>query len=113
MGAAICAIEIVKSEPERREKLWRLVKRFKAGLERLGLEVLPSNSAFVPVLIGRVEGALSFSSSLMKQGVFTPAIRPPSVPIGKSRIRATLMATHTEEHVDWALRAFEAAREVL
>jgi len=113
VGAAICAIEIVKSEPERREKLWRLVKRFKVGLERLGLEVLSSNSAIIPVLIRRVEDALSFSSSLMEGGVFTPAIRPPSVPHRMCRIRATLMATHTEEHIDWALRAFETAREVL
>jgi len=111
LAASIAAIDIIENEPERREHLWRLIKKFKVGLEALGLEILPSDSAVVPVLIGEAGQALSFARALRENGVFTPAVRPPSVPHGMSRIRATLMAKHTDEHIDKAVLAFEAAKK--
>lgn len=111
LAASIAAIGIIENEPERREHLWRLIKKFKSGIEDIGLTVLPSNSAIVPVLVGEAEPALEFAAALRESGVYTPAVRPPSVPQGKCRIRATLMAGHTEEHVDLALGAFKAAFE--
>ena len=82
---------------------------FKSGLERIGLDILPSDSAVIPVLIGEAQPALDFARVLRENGVFTPAVRPPSVPPGKCRIRATLMATHREEHIEQALYAFKTA----
>ncbi len=111
LAASIAAIGIIENEPERREHLWRLIKKFKSGIEDIGLTVLPSDSAIVPVLVGEAEPALRFAAALRENGVYTPAVRPPSVPQGKCRIRATLMAGHTEEHVDLALGAFKAAFE--
>ncbi|MBI2488006.1 MAG: 8-amino-7-oxononanoate synthase [Deltaproteobacteria bacterium] len=113
LAASIAAIDIIEFEPERREHLWGLIKKFKSGLEDIGLEVLPSNSAVIPVLIGEVQPTLDFARMLRENGVFTPAVRPPSVPPGKCRIRATLMATHKEEHIEQALRAFKAAHNLL
>jgi 8-amino-7-oxononanoate synthase len=109
LAASLAAIDIIEFEPERREHLWRLINKFKTGLDDIGLEVLPSNSAIIPVLIGEAQPALDFALTLRGNGVFTPAVRPPSVPPGKCRIRATLMATHREEHIEQALRAFKAA----
>jgi 8-amino-7-oxononanoate synthase len=111
IAASLAAIDIIENEPGRREHLWRLIDVFKSGLGGIGLTVLPSGSAIVPVLIGGAEPALEFAAALRENGVYTPAVRPPSVPPGKCRIRATLMATHTEEHVGLALRAFKSAFE--
>jgi len=109
LAASIAAIDIIEKEPWRREHLWRLIKMFKSGIGEIGLTVLPSDSAIVPVLVGEAEPALGFSAALRECGVYTPAVRPPSVPEGMCRIRATLMATHTEEHVGLALSAFKSA----
>jgi len=111
LAASIAAIDIIENEPLRREHLWHLIKRFKSGIGDIGLTVLPSGSAIVPVLIGEAGPALEFAAALRESGIYTPAVRPPSVPEGKCRIRATLMAGHTEEHVDLALRAFKSAFE--
>lgn len=111
LAASLAAIDIIEFEPERREYLWRLINGFKSGLENIGLEILPSHSAVVPVLIGEAQPTLEFARLLRENGVFTPAVRPPSVPSGKCRIRATLMATHKEEHIESALRAFKAAHD--
>jgi 8-amino-7-oxononanoate synthase len=109
LAASIAAIDIIENEPGGRERLWRLIKRFKSGIEDIGLTVLPSDSAIIPVLIGEAEPALEFAAAVRENGVYTPAVRPPSVEKGKCRIRATLMASHTDEHIDIALSAFKAA----
>jgi len=111
LAASITAIDIIENEPQRREHLWNMVKKFKTGIEDSGLRVLPSHSAIIPVLIGDAEPALNFAKMLRENGVFTPAVRPPSVPHGMCRIRVTIMATHTQEHIDTALKAFRAAYE--
>lgn len=111
LAASITAIDIIENEPERREHLWNLVNKFKTGIKDTGLHVLPSYSAIIPVLIGDAGPALDFARSLRENGVFTPAVRPPSVPHGMCRIRVTIMAKHTGEHVDTALNAFRTAYE--
>ncbi len=109
LAASITAIDIIENEPERREHLWTMVDKFKAGIESTGLKILPSHSAIIPVLIGDAEPALAFARMLRENGVFTPAVRPPSVPHGMCRIRVTIMAKHTAGHIDKALSAFRAA----
>ncbi|MCA9809456.1 MAG: 8-amino-7-oxononanoate synthase [Candidatus Dadabacteria bacterium] len=113
LAASLAAIRIIENEPERRERLWSLIRRFKAGIESIGLTVMPSDSAIVPVLVGEAAPALRFAAALRERGVYTPAVRPPSVPPGMCRIRVTLMATHTEEQIDAALDAFQAARDAV
>ena len=113
LAASIAAIRIIENEPERRERLWSLIHRFKNGIESMGLKVMPSDSAIVPVLVGEAAPALRFAAVLRERGVYTPAVRPPSVPPGMCRIRVTLMATHTEEQIHTALGAFQAARDAV
>lgn len=109
LAAALAAIGIIEREPDRRSRLWEMTRLFKTGLEKTGLRILPSQSAIVPVLVGEPAAAVKFSSVLRENGVYTPAVRPPSVPEGKCRIRAAIMATHRKSHIETAVAAFETA----
>lgn len=113
LAASLAAIDMIEREPRRRTRLWELIERFKAGLGELGLRVLPSHSAVIPVLIGEAGPALEFARVLREEGVLTPAVRPPSVPEGMCRVRATLMATHTDAQLARALGAFSKAARTL
>ena len=113
LAASIAAIDIIENEPERREHLWNMVNHFKTEIQNSGLKVMKSDSAIIPVLIGDAEPALNFARTLRENGVFTPAVRPPSVPHGRCRIRVTIMARHTQEHIDTALKSFKSAFELL
>lgn len=113
LAASLVAIDIIEKEKNRREHLWKIIEKFKSGIEKIGLEVLPSNSAIIPVLIGEPEPTLNFAKLLRERGVYTPAVRPPSVPAGKCRIRSSLMATHTENQIDSALKCFKEVYDML
>ena len=106
LAASLKAIEIIEEDTARREHLWELIRRFKGGIGEIGLKVLETHSAIIPVLIGEPDKAVKFSEYLREEGVYTPAVRPPSVPHGKSRIRASLMASHSMEQIETALSAF-------
>ena len=109
-GAAMAALDVVRDEPERRARLHGLVDRLVRGVEALGYTVLPTDSAVVGVLIGEAADALAVGASLRADRVWAPAIRPPSVPVGTARMRLTVMATHEDRHIDWALDALARAR---
>ena len=110
LAASLKSIEIIETEKERREHLWKIVNMFKAGLSELGYDVIPSNSAIVPILTGDPGPTLEIAAKLRKEGVFTPAVRPPSVAPGKCRVRSSLMSSHTVDHIERALDAFRKAR---
>ncbi|MBW4537844.1 MAG: 8-amino-7-oxononanoate synthase [Myxacorys chilensis ATA2-1-KO14] len=103
-AAALEAIRIVRHEPHRRQHLWNLVTRLKAVLQQTGLKVLPSESPILCVQFPNVKSALETSQALKEQGIFAPAIRPPTVPT--SRIRFTAMATHEPEQIHRLATAF-------
>lgn len=112
-GAALAALDVIRDEPERRTRLVAHVKRLVAGAKELGYEVLPTDSAVVGIVIGDARPCLDVAASLRRDRVWAPAIRPPSVPVGRARLRLTVMATHEEHHLDWALGALAAARELV
>ncbi|MEL6579712.1 MAG: 8-amino-7-oxononanoate synthase [Cyanobacteria bacterium J06621_12] len=99
-AAAIRSIEIVKQEPQRRKQLWDNINYLKQQLSHL--ELLPSESPILCIDLDTPEAALKQSQKLIDAGIFAPAIRPPTVPT--SRIRLSLMATHTKEHLDKAIK---------
>jgi 8-amino-7-oxononanoate synthase len=112
-GAALAALDIVRDEPGRRARLHALVARLVEGARSLGYTVLPTDSAVVGVLIGEAATALAVAASLRSARVWAPAIRPPSVPAGTARMRLTVMATHEDRHIDWALGALADARSLV
>ncbi len=106
VAAAQAALRIVGAEPERRARVRALAKRMADELRRLGYDAREPAAAVVPVHVGDAREAVALSERLLERGVFCPAIRPPSVPNGTSRLRVTVMATHTDEHIERALSAF-------
>jgi 8-amino-7-oxononanoate synthase len=106
-GAARAALRIAR-EDRRRERLWDVVGRTREGLETMGYEVL-GDTQILPVLVGDRADAVALADRLHEAGVVAPAIRPPTVPEGTSRIRLAPTAAHTPEDVDRCLAAFEAA----
>jgi glycine C-acetyltransferase/8-amino-7-oxononanoate synthase len=111
MATALAAIDLVKREPERREALWANCRQMKEGLTEIGYQLGPSASPILPLIVGDASKCMEFSERLLQRGVFAQGIRPPTVPPGTSRLRITLMATHTREHIDRALKAFAAIKE--
>ena len=110
VGAAIEAVGIVAAEPHRGPGVVAAAARLARALAGLGYEVGQPAAAIVPVLVGDGPEAMDLSSRLLEHGVFVPAIRPPSVPPGTARLRVTVTAAHTEEHLARAVEAFAAAR---
>ncbi|HEY9824507.1 MAG TPA: 8-amino-7-oxononanoate synthase, partial [Stenomitos sp.] len=98
-AAAIAAIRIIQSEPELRQQLWQRIAHLKSGLSHLsGYSLLPSESPIVCVELNNAEQALKLGQQLLDQGIYAPAIRPPTVPT--SRIRLSVMATHTQAQIE-------------
>jgi len=107
MAMALAAIDLVKKEPERREALSANCRILKNGLIQLGFELGASESPILPLIIGESAKCMKFSEQLLANGVFAQGIRPPTVPPGTSRLRITLMATHTAGQIERALKVFE------
>lgn len=109
-AAARVAVQLAQTESWRREKLAALIARFRQGAAELGLPLLPSSSAIQPLLLGRADVAMQAAHTLEQHGLLVSAIRPPTVPEGKARLRITLSAAHDEVHVDQLLAALETLR---
>jgi 7-keto-8-aminopelargonate synthetase-like enzyme len=109
VGAAIAAIDTVEKHPEIRTKLHDNARFLHTGLTRLGFRILAGESQIIPILVGDDAMTIAMSRALFERGVFVTGIRPPSVPPGTSRLRVTVMATHTREDLEQALNAFEGA----
>lgn len=108
-AAAHAALTVLQQDPSRRTRLWRNREQLFAGLTRLGFRLTESVSPILPVLIGEADKALAFARQLLAHGVYAPAIRPPTVPDGSSRIRVTVTADHSPEQIELALSAFARA----
>jgi 8-amino-7-oxononanoate synthase len=98
-GAALESLQLLSEEPFRREALWRNFGAMKSCLGEVGFDVMASETPIVPLTFGAEAAALQMSERLTERGYFVPAIRPPSVPNGTSRLRITLCATHSSEEV--------------
>ncbi|PMQ07527.1 8-amino-7-oxononanoate synthase [Dyella sp. AD56] len=104
-AATLAAARLAQSESWRREKLRALIVHFRAGAFQLGLPLMPSPTAIQPLLLGDAAAALTASEALEREGFLVTAIRPPTVPQGKARLRITLSAAHEESDVGRLLDA--------
>jgi 8-amino-7-oxononanoate synthase len=91
-AAALMAIRLITAQPSIRQQLWQNIKYFKELLAATSIKVLPSDSAIICWELSDAQTALQISKLLRDQGIFAPAIRPPTVPT--SRIRFTVTASH-------------------
>jgi len=103
---------VIEAEPER-QRLQTHIQHFRQGAEALGLTLWPSQTAIQPIILGSSETALQWSEQLKQKGFWVTAIRPPTVPKGQARLRVTLSAGHTSEHIDALLNALKEIQAAL
>jgi 8-amino-7-oxononanoate synthase len=93
-AAARAALGMVRSDQWRRDQLQENIGRFKQGAADIGLNLIESDSPIQPLLVGDASDAVRISNALQDKGLLVTAIRPPTVPVGSSRLRLTLSAAH-------------------
>ncbi len=107
-AGVLAALEVLQAEPERRAALWANTKLLADGLRSLGYDLGQSETPIIPVLVGELENTFLFWRKLFDVGVFTNPVVPPAVPPSQCRLRASVMATHTADQIEFALDAFAA-----
>lgn len=99
-AASIAGIRLIREDPSLRTSLWNNVRYLREKLELLNFNVISSESPIIPILIGDAKKAVDVSAFLYKKGILIPAIRPPTVPARSSRLRMTVMSTHTRKDLE-------------
>ncbi|HCM74019.1 MAG TPA: glycine C-acetyltransferase [Fimbriimonadaceae bacterium] len=112
-AALIKALEIMQTDPTPMERLWANARRWKAMLNEAGFDTMGSETPITPVYVGDEGAAQRMERMLWDEGVYALAIVYPTVGLGKARIRTMPNATHTEEDLDQALKAFVKVRDQL
>ncbi|MEK6673621.1 MAG: 8-amino-7-oxononanoate synthase [Nitrospirota bacterium] len=107
-AAALRAFYIIEERPELISRLWSRRERLVSALKEVGCDTGESRTPIIPLITGDLESTVSISSALFENGIYAPAIRPPSVKI--PRVRITVTAGHSEEDID---RLAEAVRKAL
>ena len=110
LAAASAALDVIRSTPELRQRLSSNVLLLKNALLEKGFQLLPSETQILPLILGAADVASRFAEALLSHGVYVPAIRPPTVPEGTSRLRLSVIASHTPEDLETAVEGFVAAR---
>jgi 8-amino-7-oxononanoate synthase len=108
VAAAIAALELLREQPRRVEKLQRNACVLREALGESGLPVAGGETPIVPLIVGDAEAAVAASDSALERGIFAQAIRPPTVAPGTSRLRLTVMASHTKSELRDAARVLAA-----
>ncbi|WP_294256525.1 8-amino-7-oxononanoate synthase [uncultured Comamonas sp.] len=105
------SLQRIEQESALREQLQARIAQLRAGLQPLlqgkGWRLLPSDTAVQALVVGSNDAALSLMEGLRRHGLWVPAIRPPTVPVGTARLRIALSALHTEADVNQLLAALQ------
>lgn len=105
-AASYVALNIIEKSDEKRGQLFYHVQKVKRELIEMGFHVKRGLTPIIPVIIGDAEAAYLFAEKLQENGIYAPAIRPPTVPNGMSRIRLTITADHQIEAINYLLDCF-------
>ena len=106
VAAALAALDVMEREPERVTRVNEIADRMRAGYRALGFDVGESETPIIPIFIGESMTTMKVWRGLFDAGVYVNVAIPPAVPPGKSLLRTSVMATHTNEQLDRALEAF-------
>ncbi len=109
-AAIVQSIDLIQRESWRRQKLLDLIGYFKQEISSLGVELMPSDTAIQPIVLGDNHLALEASQSLFNEGILVTAIRPPTVPEGSARLRITLSTSHETADIDRLVKALGSIR---
>jgi 8-amino-7-oxononanoate synthase len=105
--AARVGVMLARTADDRRMRLHAKTARLRAGLRELGFPALDAGSPVVPIIVGEEQRAMDLMAHCLERGVYAPAVRPPTVPRGTSRLRVSMRADHTDEQVDLLLDALK------
>jgi 8-amino-7-oxononanoate synthase len=107
VASVLKALEILQREPERREKLWENAEHFHQGLKALGFNTGESETPIIPVVIGDDLQVFRLCHRLQEEGIFVNPVVSPAVNPGQALIRFSLMSTHQDHQIDFALEKLE------
>lgn len=107
VAGVLAALDVLRDEPERRERLWANTRRVADGIRSLGFDVGATQTPIIPVLIGEIMAVGHAWRALFDSGVFTHPIVPPAVPANSCRLRVSMSADHSDEQIERVLGAFE------
>lgn len=107
VGASIKVIDMLTGSGELRDKVWDNSAYFRAEMIKAGFDIVPGNTAIVPVMLYDEPLAMKMADLLLKEGIYVIGFVYPVVPKGKARIRVQLSAAHTRADLDKAIAAFQ------
>lgn len=105
-------LDIIESEPEHLENLWRNVARVRKGFSEIGACTIKSDAPIISVFVGDEGKCFQVVKALFDRGVFATPVIYPAVSYGQALIRTSYMATHTKDELDYVLNVFnDVAKE--
>jgi 7-keto-8-aminopelargonate synthetase-like enzyme len=107
VATVLATLEIIETDPERRERLWNITKKMKSGFEAMGFNTGPTETPIIPVIIGNDELTFMLWKMLRNDGIFTNPVIYPAVPKDQTLIRTSYSASHTEIELNKVLHFFE------
>lgn len=113
VATVLATLDIIETEPERRERLWQITNKMKQGFQAMGYNTGPTETPIIPIIIGNDEMAFLLWRFLREDGLFTNPVIYPAVPKGQSLIRTSYSATHTDDELDIVLRSFEKCGKLI
>ena len=111
VAASIKALELLSESTALRDRLEAGTRRFREGMAEVGFDILPGEHPIVPIMLGDASLATRVADAMLVKGVYVIGFSFPVVPQGKARIRTQMSAAHTDEDLDFAIRAFGEVKQ--
>ena len=105
------ALDLIANDPQIYQRLWKNTDTIRKGLQGLDFDLGDSQTHIIPVIIGDAQRAVEISDFLYKNGIYLYGIRPPTVPKGQSRLRLSVMATHSDQDITQLLDAMAQVKQ--
>jgi 8-amino-7-oxononanoate synthase len=112
-ASVLAALEVIREEPERVERVMAIGERMRRDYRALGFEIGPSETPIVPIIIGDEQRTIAFWRALFEAGIYVNPVLPPAVPPNSSLLRTSYMATHTDAQLDRVLDIFSTVGKAL
>ena len=109
-ASTTAALDLIDNTPEIRQNLWHNTETIRKSLQNLGFDLASSQTQIIPIVIGDAQKTVEISDFLYNRGIYLYGVRPPTVPEGQSRLRLSVMASHTKDDIQHLLDALTQVR---